>query len=94
MEFDGYMIKVWWDGTTLRIRGSNKAARVALAGRDHDQDVVLPRSEIAEARLKNANPLTNGNLIIRTSEGRKYQLHFRRKHQQDFERLAEELGTT
>jgi len=104
---DGYMIDVQCDEQTVRVHAKNKAARGALTGWDvtltgddesHVQvragatDVEIPRSEIAGVTFKKANPLVNGNLIITTNEGKKYQLHFRRKQQTDFERLANELG--
>jgi hypothetical protein len=92
---DGYMIDVNYDGQTLTVRGKNKAARVALAGADHGEgDVVIPRHEIASATLKDASMLVNGNLVVHTAGGRKYQLHFRRKQQADFEQLAQQLGAT
>lgn len=90
---DGYMIDVACDEQTLSVRGKNKAARIALAGEAHgDGDVVIPRFTIAGVRFKGANMLVNGNLIVTTTDGRKYQLHFRRKQQADFKGLAEELA--
>jgi hypothetical protein len=90
---DGYMIDVACDEQTLSVGGKNKAARIALAGEAHgDGDVVIPRFTIAGVRFKGANMLVNGNLIVTTTDGRKYQLHFRRKQQADFKGLAEELA--
>jgi hypothetical protein len=91
--FDGYMIRVRWDGQTLRVHGVNKMARVALNGSDHGDDVVLARDEIEQAQLRDATMLVNGSLTVRTVAGRKHILHFRRKHQADFARLAESLGS-
>ena len=92
-EIEGYGITVIYDHQTLRVRGTNGLARLALAGAEHGQgDVVIPRDAIVSAKLQGANPLVNGNLVITTSEGRTYQLHFRRKQQTDFERLTHELG--
>lgn len=90
---DGYLIEVTYDDRVLRVRGTNGIGRLALAGPDHAQgDVVIPRDAIAKVTFQGANPLVNGNLVVTTSEGRTYQLHFRRKQQTDFERLAHELG--
>jgi len=90
---DGYMIDVQCDDEILRIRGKNKAARIALAGEAHgDGDVVIARSTIADVMFKGASMLVNGNLIVTTIEGRKYQMHFRKKQQADFKDLAEQLG--
>lgn len=92
MEFDGYMIHVWWDGQTLTVRPNNGVARAALFGPNRDaEQLVLPRVGIASVQLKDASALTNGNLIVTTTNGQKYQLHFRRKHRADFARLADAL---
>jgi hypothetical protein len=90
---DGYMIRVRWDGQTLRVHGTSKMARVALNGADHGDDVVLAKAEIEQAQLRDATMLVNGSLTVRTVAGRKHVLHFRRKHQADFARLAEVLGS-
>jgi hypothetical protein len=84
------MTDVSWDGSTLRVHGKNKAARVALAGQDHATDVVIPRDRITAVTIKDANMLVNGNLRV-TADGKTYQLHFRRKQAEDFRALAESL---
>jgi hypothetical protein len=89
---DGYMIDVQWDGQTLRVKGKNKAARIALAGENHEQDIVVSRDEIASVKFRDANTLANGNLDVRTEAGQRYQLHFRKKQRDDFRALAQELG--
>lgn len=92
-NIEGYLIEVTYDDRVLRVRGKNGVGRLALAGPDHAQgDVVIPRDAIASVTFHGANPLVNGNLVVTTSERRTYQLHFRRKQQADFERLAHELG--
>lgn len=91
MAIDGYMIEVDFDGETLRVRGKNKAARVALAGQDHGQDIVLRRDEIERVEFKGASVLTNGNLRV-TGRGKTYQLHFRKKQGAAFEQLAAVLA--
>ena len=55
-------------------------------------DVVILRSQIADVKFKNANPLVNGNLAVTTTEGNRYQMHFRRNQRAGFEVLAHELG--
>lgn len=86
------MTTIEFDGETLTAHGKNKAARFALAGQDHAEDVRIGVAEIATAHFKKASALVNGNLTIETTEGRKYQLHFRKKQQADFEELARALG--
>lgn len=89
----GHMVEVDWDGHTLRARGTNKAAHMALRGQDHTEgDLVLTREQISGATFKGANALVNGNLTVTTADGRKYQMHFRRKQATEFEGLARDLG--
>lgn len=90
--YQGYMVEADFDGSTLRMRGSNKAARVALAGEDHEHDVVLTREQVASADLKDAGMMTNGNLRIRSADGKTYQLHFRKKQADGMKALAAALG--
>lgn len=92
--YEGYMIEADFDGTTLRVRGKNKAARVALAGENHDQDVVLSREQIASAEIKDAGMMTNGNLRVRSVDGKTYQLHFRKKQADGMKQLAAALGAS
>jgi hypothetical protein len=47
---------------------------------------------MADVRFKDANALVNGNLTIWTTDGKKYQLHFRTKHRDNFRALAAQLG--
>jgi hypothetical protein len=91
---DGYLIGVEYDEQTLRVHGKNKVAQIALAGAAYNAgDVVILRPAIAGVRFKAASPLVNGKLVVTTTDGHVYQLHFRRKQQADFERLANELVT-
>ena len=91
MRTDGYMIEAEYDGATLRVRGKNKPARIALAGQDHEGDVVIPADQIAEVTLKDASVMVNGNLRVSTVAGKTYQLHFRKKQAKDFRALADQL---
>ena len=86
---DGYRIDVECDEQSLRVRAKNNAARVALTGEAHgDGAVVIPRSMIADAKFKAASMFVKGKLSVRTTDGHKYQMHFRKKQQGDFERLT------
>lgn len=92
---DGYMTEVTYEDDVLTVRGKNKAARVALAGADHKAgDVVIARNEIASTEYKPSKlgGTINGNLIVTTTDGKRYQLHFRKKQQADFEELARALS--
>jgi hypothetical protein len=89
MQVRGYLVEAEWDGQTLTARGTNKMGQVALRGEDHwEGDVVVARSDMASIKLKPASPIFNGNLVIHTTGGKKYQLHFRRKSRAEFTELA------
>lgn len=93
MTIEGYGVDVDYDGDVLRARGRNKAAHIALLGPDKDQpEAVIPRTEMESVTFKDASALVNGNLVIHTAGGKKYQLHFRRKQAEPFRELAKELG--
>jgi tetratricopeptide (TPR) repeat protein len=92
VSIQGYGIDVDYDGQTIRVHPHNKAVAVALAGQDHGQDVVISRAAMADIRFKDANALVNGNLTICTTDGKKFQLHFRKKHRDNFKALAAQLG--
>jgi len=91
VEAKGYMIDATFDGTALVVHAHNKAAAIALAGKEQRSDVVITRAEIAGVDWHGANMLKNGNLIVRTLGGEKYQLHFRRKQTAEFEALRDAL---
>lgn len=91
-KYEGYMAEAEFDGTTLRMRGTNKAGQLALAGAEHTAgDVVLSRGEITDAHLKPASMLVNGNLRITAADGRRFQFHFRKKHAAGVTELARAL---
>lgn len=91
----GYGIVAEFDGTTLTVEGNNKAARMALAGKDHGEGpVTISVDQIGEVTWKAAGRLTNGNLTIIETAGKRYQLHFLRKHTEGMEALAQALGVT
>lgn len=87
MQVSGYLIDVTLADDTLTVHGRNKAARIALAGEDHERDVVVPIADIAELKMRTAGRMVNGSLVVTTTTGRKYQLHFRHKHNADFAAL-------
>jgi len=86
--FTGYGVVAEFDGATLRAHGTNKATHFALAGANYDEEVVVPVSTIISVEMKNAGRVGNGNLVVQTENGSRYQLHFLRKHQADFDALA------
>lgn len=92
LTVDGYGVSVQWDDSILRVHGNNRATRIALAGKDHADDVVVPTAAIAAVQFKPAKMLTNGAVTVHTGDGRKYVLHFLKKHQPGMEQLARALG--
>lgn len=73
------------------VKGLGKFAKDSTALPD---ELVLDADEFTVEKFKTANALVNGQLVLRTREGRKHQLHFRKKHNQDFTALATALGVT
>lgn len=93
MKVQGYMIVAEYDGNRLCLDGTNKAARVALRGAEHDQGPVeIPIEDITEVALKSASVFTNGKLVVQTRDGKAYTAHFRRKQQQEWVGLHSLLG--
>jgi hypothetical protein len=90
LHIEGYMVEVDWDGQTLRAHPTNKMSQVALNAGRRD-DVVLAAEDIASIGFQPATPMTNGSLTIGASNGKSYQLHFRRKSSDDFARLRDSL---
>lgn len=93
MRVEGYMVTADLTDQALVIDAKNKASRIALFGKDgvDDGPLAIPVGSIASVELKRANALVNGNLIVRVADGRKYQLHFRKKSQDEFANLAAAL---
>ena len=93
--FTGYMVHVDFDGTTLNIVGHNKMSKIALAGQSWDQPLILNRSEIVNVIVKQPNAIAimfiNGRIDLFTTDGRRIQLHFRRKQRADLQGLAAAL---
>src|SRR5665811_2615918 len=77
---------------SLRVRAKNNAAWVALTGKAHgDGALVIPRSTIFGVKFKAASMFVKGKLSVGTTDGHKYRMHFRKRQQGDFERLAQQL---
>ena len=93
--FTGYMVHVDFDGTTLNIVGHNKMSKIALAGQSWDQPLILERNQVADVKVKQPNAfmfmLVNGRIDLFTTDGRRIQLHFRRKQRTDLQGLAAAL---
>ena len=93
MHLRGYMIEVTLTDDALTVEGTTKPTRIALRGQQHgDGPVVIPRADIASVGHKRANALVNGKVVVKTVGGEKYDLHFRRKSQDEFEQLAAALN--
>lgn len=83
----GYVVKdAQLESGATSVAEIKAATKEAFAKLERD-GVTIRREDIASIDLKRANPLVNGNLVITTTDGRKYQLHYRRKHQADFDTL-------
>lgn len=88
------MVEAEWDGQSLTVRGTTKPGRMALLGEDHALgEVTLQHGDIAGVELKSPKVMgvVNGNLVVRTVQGKRYQLHFRKKDAAQFTALAEAL---
>ena len=69
----------------LEVVPRGRVSTVALLGDDRgDGRLVLPVGRIASVSFRAGNPLVNGLLDVRSVEGKRYQLHFRRKSNAEF----------
>lgn len=93
MKVEGLTVTADWDGTTLRARGRNGPAHRKFA-RDiaHEGDVLIPRNRVVRAWMRPATRMTNGLLGVRTDDGRTFEIQFRRKQAEGFDRVARDLG--
>lgn len=105
-EFDGSVLTLHANNAAARaaLLGPKSLAKVAdhLADKAGDierrrltvegDEVGIPLAAITGVTFKPASMLTNGNLIIETDQGGKYQAHFRKKQGADFEQLAADLN--
>lgn len=100
VQYDTETVRIHAKNKAARfaLTGAKSEAVTGDDGKTHVQttrgaeDVEIPRANITGATFKSASMLVNGNLIVTTTDGGKYQLHFRKKQQGDFEALAQELG--
>lgn len=104
MKVNGYMVEVELTDTELRAKGTNKASHAALVTAEElaaatvEKDeawkdvVVIPRGDIAAVENKRASALVNGRVTVTTAGGRQVQLHYRKKSNDDFAQLADQLG--
>lgn len=99
MKVSGYLCEAeLLDDGTLVMRGTNKAATVALLGAEYGMEgvteAVVPRGEVAgvENVPPKAGGMVNGHLDVLTREGRSYRLHYRRKDRREFAALADALA--
>ena len=74
------------------VQAEQLADRVVNKADDWKDTVVIPRADIAAVTNKPGGALTNGNLVVTTSSGRKVQLHYRRKSNSDFADLYAALA--
>ena len=70
-------------------------SKIALAGQSWDQPLILERNQVADVKVKQPNAfmfmLVNGRIDLFTTDGRRIQLHFRRKQRKDLQGLAAAL---
>jgi hypothetical protein len=82
MRAQGYMVEAELHEGVLTLRGTTGPGRVALLGEDHKRgEVSFPVSDVASVELKEPKLMgsVNGNLVVRTTDGRRFQLHFRKR---------------
>lgn len=80
----------------LTIRATSKTGRFALFGQDPRNEITLPLAEIASAEHYYPSAAAralgaNGRLDVHTVDGRRYQVHYRVKKNQDVRPLADAL---
>lgn len=80
---------------TLELRATTKMGRTALFGPDSRDFVEMPLDQIASARHrpppKWALQFINGHLDVRTTDGTRYQVHYRASKNREFGPLADAL---
>ena len=102
VQYDEQMLHIHAKNSAARfaLTGAKSEAVMGDEGKAHvqttrgAQDVVILRSTIADVKFKGASMMANGNLIVTTVDGHKYQMHFRKKQHADFAALAQTLGAT
>lgn len=83
----GHMLEVDYADQVLTARATTKVSRLALLGHNPGDTATVHRTQIIMMTLKRASAWVNGSLDLRTSDGRRYQLHFKNKQNADFDAL-------
>jgi hypothetical protein len=86
MHVTGHLVEIDYEGRTLTAREASEGT-ADIAGTGRAAPLVIRRQDMAYFKLKPANPLLRGKLIINTSDGREYKFNFRRKTFEQFETL-------
>lgn len=89
----GYGVTASLTETELRAKGTNGTTHIALVGKDGPPELVIPLDRIASVTHKRPKwgGAINGNLVVFSTDGRKYQMHYRAKHA-DFAALADKVA--
>jgi hypothetical protein len=95
MKATGYMVEAELHDGVLTLRGTTGPGRVALLGEEHKEgEVSFPAFHVASVELREPKlmGLVNGNLIVRTEDGVRFQLHFRKQDAEGMRALAAALS--
>lgn len=91
-----YGVQATLSEDALHVRATTKMGRIALLGpdgQDGTDAVTVPLADITHVKHfappKWALGTANGRLDIRTTAGKRYQIHYRVKKNQDFAAFAE-----
>jgi hypothetical protein len=94
----GYGVEATLSEDSLHVRATTKMGRIALLGpdgQDGTDSVTVPVADVAYVKHfappKWALGTANGRLDVRTTAGKRYQLHYRVKKNQDFAAFAESV---
>lgn len=95
MKVTGYMVEAELHDGVLTLRGTTGPGRAALLGADHkDGEVSFPVDQVAGVEFKapRMGGAVNGNLIVTRADGRRFQLHFRKRDTDGMRALLQELS--
>jgi len=89
----GYGVEATLTPQTLTIRATSKAGRMSVFGPDPRDEVTIPLGDVTSARHiappKILLGAMNGVLVVRTADGKRYQLNYRARKNREFRPLAE-----
>ncbi|MGX7679061.1 hypothetical protein ACSMXN_09185 [Jatrophihabitans sp. DSM 45814] len=103
-EFDGQLLTLHAKNKASRaaLLGPDTLARIAdhyaeMAESDkrirvEGDSISIPVEDMADVTFKDASMLVNGNLIVKTNDGNKYQAHFRKKQAGGFAELRDAIA--